>query len=108
MQPMIHKQEARILYILAKNAGPVRKRIIGSATARWGATVRDGVLDELERRELIEKQSTPGEQSKRAGYFYWLTDAGLAVVASLHETGVISPLPENWRQHYGSERHAGL
>ncbi len=98
----ITTREARILYVLAKNGGPVRGRVIAHATARWGAEERQAHIKALIVAELIEAQTTPPEQSKGAGFFYWLTELGQEAVVSLVGAGMIKKLPDDWRQKYGT------
>lgn len=103
----VTKKEARILYILAKTGEPTRKTILSQATARWDGEDRNRVLEALETRELIGRQSTPGKMGQPPGNYYWLTNRGIEAVEILVDGGVLKLEPE-WRQRHGTEEREVL
>lgn len=89
----------RVLFILASKGGPVQKRVISHATARWNARNRDRVLRELVSEDQVVVQVLPGT-GRPPGNYYWLTPAGIETVEALDEAGDIQPLPTGWRETY--------
>ncbi len=97
---LLTDRNKRILYVLAKNGGPVRKRTICHATPKWQEHQRASALRELEIAGLIKSQETPGAHQRRAGVYYWLTPTGVENVDNLEAAGELRPLPADWRENY--------
>lgn len=95
----------RVLLILAKGGGPVRKSIVSQHTWRWADDRRTLVLQELHDLELIDVQVTPNKFAggRPNAKFIWLTVKGLEEVSRLVRDDVITKLPADWRDTYGSK-----
>lgn len=92
------KTELRILYLLRKRGGQVKRLELSQAMSRIARSDREQALASVEALELVSSARQPpptGYERGRGtgGLVYWLTEAGNEAVDDLIERGEMKAPP---------------